>query len=76
MGEQQFICPECDHLDVVMGECPDCGGTLQKFSPETELTEQDDLEDGFGYSVGTNELDDFDDEEGLEPHEGGLQTTY
>lgn len=76
MGEQQFICPECDHLDVVIGECPDCGGTLQKFSPAAEMVEQDELEDGFGYSAPDADLDNFDDEEGLEPHEGGLQATF
>jgi hypothetical protein len=75
MGEQQFICPECDHLDVVLGECPECGGTLQKWSPEAEMIEQDDLDDGFGLS-NSKDLDDFDDEEGLEPHEGGLQVTF
>lgn len=76
MGEQQFICPECDHVDVVLGECPECGGTLQKWSPETELSEEDKLEDSFGYSASKSDLDDFDDEEGLEPNEGGLQITY
>ena len=76
MGEQQFICPECDHVDVVLGECPECGGSLQKWSPEAELTNHDELEDGLGYAATSSDLDDYDDEEGLEPHEGGLQITY
>lgn len=76
MGEQHFICPNCDHLDVILGECPECGTNMTKLSADGD-SDSEELNDSFNYSTENDPLEDFDDsEEGLEPHEGGLGSHY
>ncbi len=77
MGEN-FVCPYCDHVDNIQGECPDCGGTLTKFEDNLDDVGQEAQEnDEFGLAPSEStisELDDFDEPEAeQEYHEGGLR---
>jgi len=74
MGEN-FFCPNCDHVDNIIGECPECGGTLTKLDVNPEVNSE-----GFGYddveliSPDAREPEEFTENEDF--NEGGLQTTF
>ena len=71
MGEQYF-CPHCDHVDNVLGECPECGGNLTKLEVESEKRDEADLYDDFAFEPleAEDAMDDFADD--AEPGFGSL----
>jgi hypothetical protein len=75
MGEQQFICPECGHIEEAPGECYECGIPLDK--PGTEAEPQfDRYDDEFDLAPAENEavaMDDFDADEVEHGFEGGFR---
>lgn len=73
MGDE-FVCPYCDHVDNISGECPDCGGTLTKLEDDPDDVAKESVDD-LDLEPAESETADFDDFENSEPEyqEGGLK---
>lgn len=77
MGEE-FVCPYCDHVDSIQGECPDCGGNLTKLEDDPDDANRQEIEgEDNAFSLAESEISELDDfgepETESEYREGGLR---